>query len=267
MKNANLASKGTSLKGVRLNKFISYSGLCSRREADQFIRNKKVIVNNVIIRDLGCYVYPHKDQVKVSGKIVQIPTHKIYIAFNKPKKVLSTTKDSKGRVCVSDFFKERKNFRVFPVGRLDWSSEGLILLTNDGDFSEKILRPKNKIAKTYLVKLDNEVNYKHLDRLVRGVSTEKGRLNALYAQDMKVARRRSKKMGASTWVKVIIDEGKNRQLHRMFQSIGFSIKVLRRVAIGRLKLKSLKPGESFLLKPSDIKKIFLLPSELRKQKY
>ena len=265
MKNASLAAKGThQLKGVRLNKFISYSGLCSRREADHFIRNKKVIVNNVIIQDLGCYVYPHKDQVKVSGKILQTPHHKVYIAFNKPKKVLSTTKDSKGRVCVSDFFKKRKNFRIFPVGRLDWSSEGLILLTNDGDFCEKILRPKSKVSKTYLVKLDKEISSKHLDRLVRGVSTQKGRLKALYAQNIKASGRRKSRNNSSTWVKVIIDEGKNRQLHRMFQSIGFSIKVLRRVAIGRLKLKSLKPGESFLLKPSDIKKLFLLPAELRK---
>ena len=178
--------------------------------------------------------------------------------------MISTTKDSKGRVCISDFFKKRKNLRIFPVGRLDWGSEGLILLTNDGDFSEKILQPKNKIPKTYVVKLSDSVTSKQLDRLVRGVSTEKGRFKALYAQYIKATGRRNKKMGASTWIKIIIDEGKNRQLHHMFKSIGFSIKVLRRIAIGRLKLKSLKPGESFLLSPTDIKKLFVLPPELKK---
>ncbi len=217
-----------------------------------------------MVQELGYQINPHKDQVRIDGTILQIPTRKIYIAFNKPKKVLSSTKDPKDRVCISDFFKKRKNFRIFPVGRLDWSSEGLILLTNDGDFSEKILQPKNKIPKTYVVKLSGSVSSKQLDRLVRGVSTEKGRFKALYAQYIKATGRRNKKTGASTWIKIIIDEGKNRQLHHMFKSIGFSIRVLRRVAIGRLKLKSLRPGESFLLSPSDMKKLFLLPMELKK---
>ena len=222
------------------------------------------MVNNVVVPELGHHIYPHKDQVKVAGKILQVPIHNIYIAFNKPKKVLTTMNDPKERVCIADFFKKRKNLRIFPVGRLDWSSEGLILLTNDGDFSEKILQPKNKIPKTYVVKLSGSITSKQLDRLVRGVSTEKGRFKALYAQYIKATGRRNKKTGAATWIKIIIDEGKNRQLHHMFKSIGFSIKVLRRIAIGRLKLKSLKPGESFLLSPSDIKKLFLSPMELKK---
>lgn len=264
MKNESVEGRHLRLKYIRLNKFISCCGFCSRRDADEFIRNKKVIVNNVVVQELGHKIDPHKDQVRIGGTILKIPTRKIYIAFNKPKHVLSTTRDPKGRVCISDFFKKRKNFRVFPVGRLDWDSEGLILLTNDGDFSEKILQPKNKIPKTYVVKLSGSITPKQLDRLVRGVSTEKGRFKALYANYIKATGRRNKKVGASVWVKIIIDEGKNRQLRYMFQSIGFSIKILRRVAIGRLKLKALKPGESFLLNSSDIKKLFLVPLELKK---
>ena len=247
---------------MRLNKFISSSGFCSRRTADQFIKNKKVMVNNVKTLDPGCPIHPQKDQVKVNGKILKICQNKIYIAFNKPKKILTTMKDPKGRICISDYFKKTKKNSVFPVGRLDWNSEGLMILTNDGDFAEKVLQPKHKTPKTYLVKLSGRPSRKQLERLRKGVSTQRGRFKALYAQAIKSKKLRKNSSSAS-WIKIIIDEGKNRQLHYMFQSLGFSIKTLRRTAIGRLKLRSLKAGGAYQLGAADIKKVFSIPSEIK----
>ena len=242
---------------MRITRFISSAGVCARRKAIELIQNNKVTINNKQIKDPAFIVHPKTDQVKVQGRIIRIPENKIYIAFHKPEKVITSMEDPKNRLCIADYFKKSKH-RIFPVGRLDWNSRGLILLTNDGDFSMKILHPKNKVPKTYLVKLNGRPFQKHLTRLEKGVYTALGRVKALYAKPVR---------GTSTkhmWIKVIIMEGKNRQLHRMFEKIGFQIKTLKRVAIGKLKLGSLKPGEFSFLRPQDIQKIFTTPSELIK---
>ena len=140
---------------------------------------------------------------------------------------------------------------------MDWHSEGLILLTNDGAFATQITQ--QKVSKTYLVKLNGQPTIAQLTKLKKGVSTEVGRLKALHIQ---LSRKRTSRHSVKTtrsWVTVVINEGRNRQLHRMFEKIGFQIKVLRRIAIGKLKLKSLRPGEYFILSSSDINKIFSVP--------
>ena len=270
------------MKTIRLNHFLSSCGVCARRKAGQLIKNKKVTVNNKLTINSALTIYPEKDIVKVEGKKIHLPQAKWYIAFNKPKKVLTTMSDPKNRPCIADFFIPKGGARakgykplfpgqglniskdhyskqgslVFPVGRLDWHSEGLILLTNDGRFSA--LLTKQKTPKTYFVKLNGQPTAAQLIKLTKGVYTEVGRLKAVYAQ-----RVRGRASGRQAWVKVILTEGRNRQLHRMFEKIGFQIKVLRRTAIGRLKLRSLKPGGFFMLSPEDIKKVFSQPSELK----
>ena len=165
--------------------------------------------------------------------------------------------DPKNRLCISSYFNKQKE-RIFPIGRLDWHSEGLILLTNDGSFAMKT----QKIPKTYMIKVNGRPTSAQLSKLKTGVSTEAGRLKALYIKPL-----RKTKIKKYSWIKVILAEGRNRQLHRMFEKIGFQIKVLKRTGIGKLKLKSLKSGEYFYLSPLDIKKVFSLPSEIQNNKY
>jgi len=242
---------------MRITRFISSAGVCARRKAFEFLQTHNITVNGERIIDPNFLVHSKRDQVKVQGKIIQIPEDKIYIAFHKPEKVLTTMNDPKNRVCIADYFKKSR-YRLFPVGRLDWSSKGLILLTNDGDFAMKVLHPRYQVPKTYFVKLNGRPHQKQLNKLEKGIYTELGKLKALYAKPLRKSR--TKHM----WIKIILNEGKNRQLHRLFEKIGFQIKDLKRVAIGRLKLGSLKAGESFFLTSKDIEKIFATPSELVK---
>ena len=244
-------------QNIRLNHFLSSCGICSRRKADEMIKYKTVTVNNKRVQNPAIKIHPETDDVKIEGKQVKPLGKKWYIAFNKPKKVLTSMNDPKNRPCIADYFKRRKT-RIFPVGRLDWNSEGLILLTNDGHFSMKVTQ--HKIPKTYIVKLNGRPTMSQLSKLKKGVHTEVGKLKALYIEPLR------KKKSQHSWIKVILAEGRNRQLHRMFEKIGFQIKVLKRTGIGKLKLKSLKPGESFPLSTSDIKKVFSLPSETQKTK-
>ena len=157
----------------------------------------------------------------------------LYIAFYKPQKTLTTLSDPKNRRTVIDFLHSIPE-RIFPVGRLDWNTEGLLLLTNDGDFALKITHPSKKITKTYLVKLDGRLKQAQKAKLLKGVSTPQGKVKALRIETIKMA---SKKY---EWVKIIIAEGKNRQIHNMFEKVGLSLKKLKRIAIGGLKIGKFK---------------------------
>ena len=233
---------------LKLSHFLSLAGVASRRRGSALIKAGHVCVNSQKIRDPAYKVSYKQDKVFVCKKLIKIPSKKWYIAFNKPPKVLTSLSDPKGRPCVSSYFPKVKE-SLFPVGRLDWDSEGLLLLTNDGDFAHQVLTKKP--PKTYMLKLSRSPSSAQLNKLIKGVRTEIGMLKAVYAG---FCRHRSQK-----WVKVILTEGRNRQLHRMFEKLGFHIKVLRRVSIGRLKLRSLKLGECFVLSPQDKQKIFLSP--------
>jgi len=227
---------------IRLNHFISKYAYYSRREADSLIKDGRVRLNDHIVNRLSSFVNIKKDHVKVKGRIIRPFVLPVYIAFNKPEKTLTTSRDPSRRMTVFHYFKKLKT-RVFAVGRLDWNTEGLLLLTNDGEFSQRVMR--SNIPKTYLAKLDGKVSLKKLEKLKRGVSIPGGRVKALSVY---------RKSGA--WIQIVITEGKNRQIHHMFNKIGFSVKRLKRVAIGRLKLGSLKKGEARYLSPKELKKIF-----------
>ena len=243
---------------IKLNHFLSLSGDVSRRKAIALIKSGQVCVNRQSISDPAYRVLPQTDKIWLKGKLlkwVQDP-QKWYIAFNKPTKVLTSLSDPKGRVCVSDYFPKIRE-RLFPVGRLDWHSEGLLLMTNDGDFAHQVLIKKP--PKTYLLKLNRPPSKAQLLQLKKGVRTDIGFLKAL---SVSFTRSRSRR-----WVRVILSEGKNRQLHRMCEKLGLHIRVLRRIAIGRLKLRSLKSGEYFFLSIQDKRKVLAYPDFHKRQNH
>ena len=241
----------TGLEPVRLNKYLSECGVVSRRKADELITEGAVLVNGKKVFELGTKITPAHDRITVNGKPVKPATEKVYILFHKPKNVVTTMDDPEGRPSIADFFK-RISMRVFPVGRLDWDTEGMILLTNDGEFAQKVNHPSQEILKTYLVKVNGKPTEHHFERLRSGVSVIGGRVNARHVERVK--------RGDSDqydWIKIMIGEGKNRQVRRMFEKIGFDVLKLQRVAIGRLRMPgNLERGEFVFLTPKGLEKIF-----------
>ena len=230
---------------IRLNLFISkYAGF-SRREADALIQAKKIKVNGQTVLKTPVFVDSKKDKIQVNKKIISPFVHPIYIAFHKPEKTITASKETTRRPTVYHYLRKIRQ-RVFHVGRLDWNTQGLLLFTNDGEFAQKILKPRHKLEKTYLAKLDGIPSAGRLEKLKRGVSIPGGgRVKAVSIQKKQKA-----------WVRIAITEGKNKQIHFMFNKIGFSVKRLKRIAIGGLKLGSLKTGQWRLLTQKDLNKIF-----------
>lgn len=235
---------------VRLNKFLALTGAASRRKSDELIEAGKVKVNGHVVRKMGLQITPGEDRVELRGRLVKPPEEMIYILFNKPKNVVTTLHDPEGRPSIKDYFAHIK-MRLFPVGRLDWESEGLLLITNDGDFAQKITHPKENIPKTYHVKLSTTPKDSDLKKLVTGVSIIGGKVKALRAQI--IPTRGSDKY---PWVEIVISEGKNRQVRQMFQKIGCDVMKLQRVAIGELRLGKTQKGKYRLLGTQDLKKLF-----------
>jgi 23S rRNA pseudouridine2605 synthase len=250
--------KDPSAERVRLNKYLADCGVASRRKADELMTEGQVMVNGKKVFELGTRVDPLRDKILVSGKPVRAPSHKVYIMFHKPKNVVTTMEDPLGRPTIAEFF-NRLPVRVFPVGRLDWDTEGLMLLTNDGDFSQRINHPGEEVPKTYMAKVSGKPSDEALQRLVRGVSIIGGRVQALHVERIK--------RGADKydWIKIVVGEGKNRQVRRMFEKIGFDVLKLQRVAVGRLRLGTLKRGEFVFLTEQGIAKIFQKEPMAQKQ--
>ncbi len=235
---------------TRLNKIISESGIASRRQADKLIEDGEVTINGKRVYELGIKVDPNKDRIIVSGKPLKVSHSKMYIALHKPQGVLTTMEDPLGRPTIAQYV-EQMPVKVFPVGRLDWDSEGLIIMTNDGDFAQKIMHPKHEVTKTYLVKLQREPNPDQVRRLLRGVTIMGGKVSAKSLA--KIPRGKSD----HPWYKIIITEGKNRQIRQMFEKINNDVLKLQRIAIGCLKLGKLKRGDWEILEAADMKKIFV----------
>ena len=248
--------KSNNKNSLRINKFLAKWGNVSRRKAEEMIEKGDIFINNKKISRFTTFVDPKKDTVRIKKqKIHAINKSLCYLMFNKPQKVLTTSHDPKGRPTVMDYIKNHKE-RLFPVGRLDWDSEGLLLFTNNGDFSDKILQPRHKIPKTYLVKAKGPLKDSAIRKLLKGISTPVGYKRVDFAKVM------SGKLVSNPWVKIIIYEGKKRQIRLMFDKVGSSVCRLRRTAIGRLKMNKLKSGTYIRLTEKDLEKIFQKPKEL-----
>lgn len=219
---------------ARLQKIISEAGIASRRKAEELILDGKVSVNNKTVHELGTKADPQKDLIKVDGKKIDIKKEKIYIALNKPFGVISSRKDEKDRETVIDLIDS--NEYMYPIGRLDYDSSGLIILTNDGQITNNLIHPKFEVEKVYIVYIEGNINDRVISKFERGIRLDDG-----YTAPAKIEIL-SEEDNLSV-LEVIIHEGKNRQIRRMFDALGYKVVKLKRIRIGNIKLENLKPGE------------------------
>ncbi len=250
----------TTTKLVRLNKLLAERGVASRRGADKLIEEGQVVVNGKKVYELGVKVNPNVDKISVDGKTLKSKTENLYIMFNKPKNVITSMNDPLGRTTVADFMGEVP-VRVYPIGRLDWDSEGLLLLTNDGDFAQKVMHPKTEVTKTYHVKLEGQPQPYQIKKLLSGVSIPGGRVKAKHVEKLKLSKTKGQKTSENNdWYKIIITEGKNHQVREMFKKIGFDVMKLHRVAIGKLRIGQLERGQLVYLNDAAAARVFLADS-------
>lgn len=228
---------------IRLNKYLSQQGLASRRQADTLISEGKVLVNDQPAK-LGTTIDPDKDTVKFLGKVVASnkPELETYLVY-KPLGYVSTTSDPQGRPTVTSLVKS--STRLYPIGRLDQDSEGLILLTNDGDLAYRLTHPKHHVPKTYHALVTGNVTPAKLNRLRRGVMLKDGRTAPAQIEVIRP-------QGNKSLLSITIFEGRNRQIRRMFSTQKLEVEKLKRVAIGELELGDLKPGNSKKLDTKDL---------------
>lgn len=215
----------------RLQKLLSRAGIASRREAEKIIAAGRVTVDGKVITELGAKADPAKNKIRVDGKPLRFDAEKIYLLLNKPRGYVSTAKDERGRPTVLDLVKEIPA-RVYPVGRLDLNSEGLLLLTNDGELTNALIHPSFRVDKTYRVKVTGAVTEENLDKLRAGVELEDGL----------TAPAEVFKLNADT-VEITIHEGRNRQVRRMFTAVGCDVKRLRRISFAGLTLDGVGVGK------------------------
>lgn len=220
---------------IRLNRVISQDGLASVREADELIRQGRVLVNGSAVTGLGVMVDPRTDRITVDGEPVGGPKKKHYYLFFKPKGVVSTMDDPQSRSSISDFT-GALSVRVFPAGRLDYDADGLLLLTNDGRIANLAMHPRSKLPKTYQVKVAGALTERELARFAGGVSIEGKKTLPARIVPLEVR-------PTNAWYEVTLSEGRNRQLKKMFGLFGKRVQKIRRIAIGPLRLEGMAPGE------------------------
>jgi pseudouridine synthase len=231
---------------IRLNRFLALCGISSRRESENLIASGRIKINGRTVRKQGIKIDPDKDKVSFDGVIIN-PEEKLYLIINKPKGYVTTSFDPQKRPTVLDLIPDIEA-RVYPVGRLDYNSEGLLILTNDGDFSFRLIHPKYKVGKIYIVKLYGGFSPKKLEKLRTGVMLSDG-----LTAPCRVKLVRAK--GKETILEMEIYEGKKRQIRRMCTSLGYRVVELRRVQIGTLKLGGLKSGAYRYLGPNEVGKL------------
>jgi 23S rRNA pseudouridine2605 synthase len=229
---------------VRLQKFLADAGVASRRAGEQFILDGRVSVNGEKIRRLGTKVDPLHDEVTVDGKPVHV-RRKLYVALHKPVGCVCSHQDERGRPTIYDLLPKEWQI-VHSVGRLDFDSEGLIFLTNDGQFSLRLTHPRFGVRKKYIATVEGEVTAEMLRRFTQGIFDAGERLKALSAKMISGSRARSV-------VELEMGEGKNREVRRLFESQGLTVKKLQRTQIGKIKLGELKPGRWRTLTETEIK--------------
>jgi pseudouridine synthase len=247
------ADSASSPKLARLQKILSQAGIASRRHAEEMIEAGRVMVNGQVITQLGAKADPTRDHIRVDGKLIAGAERHRYFVLNKPKGFVTTVSDPEGRPTVMQFF-SRMHERLYPVGRLDYESEGLLLVTNDGELANQLTKAASGIEKTYLVKVSGHPSEQELDLLRSGVPIEREGPGSRKVHTAPAQIRRVRE-GDNPWFEVVLIEGRNRELRKMFQSIGHFVEKIRRVGYGPLvldqepgKLRELEPEELSLLR-------------------
>ena len=235
---------------MRLQKVIAQAGIASRRKAEEMISSGLVKVNGEVMKGQG-YVVSETDTVEVSGKIISKSEKKVYYILNKPKGFVTTVKDQFARPCVIDLVSEEINERVYPAGRLDYNTEGLLILTNDGDFVNKITHPKNKIEKKYVAIVNGKISEENIEKLKKGVVIDGKKTYPAKVFLSEIFKDKSV-------VEITISEGRNRQVRKMLEVVGHNVIELNRVSIGNLEIGNLKLGRIRKLNPNEVQALLNL---------
>ena len=236
------------MEKIRINKFLAELGIGSRRAIDKMIEEKRIKVNGVLAES-GIKV-DKSDKISVNGKLLEFEKKKkVYFMLNKPKRVLSTAKDERGRKTVVDLIDTKE--RIFPIGRLDYDTEGLLLLTNDGEIFNKVIHPRTEVYKTYLVEARGNINMTTLNKLKRGIMLDDKMTLPAKAKILLADERH-------TELHFAIKEGRNRQVRRMFESVGHPVINLKRIMLGELNLDGLEVGEYRPLTKKEINYLYSL---------
>lgn len=218
----------------RLQKYMARCGIASRRKAEEIILQGHVKVNGIIVKELGSKVDPEKDEITVYGKIIYEKEEHIYIKLYKPEGYITTVKDQFNRKTVLDLINIKE--RIYPIGRLDYDTSGLLLLTDDGDLANKLMHPKYRIFKTYEVELKGSINKESINILRKGVLIDGYKTAPAKVKLLKQTQN-------NTSVQISIHEGKNRQVRKMFEAVGNKVIKLKRISFGNIGLGQLKPGQ------------------------
>ena len=220
---------------MRIAKFMAAAGVASRRKCEELIFEGKVKVNGIVISEPGTQVDPENDEVRVGNRKIVLSTTQVYIMLNKPSGCVSTCTDDKGRMTVLDCLPQIKE-RIYPVGRLDFMTEGLLLLTNDGDFAQRLTHPRNEVSKSYVAAISGTLSEDEIRQLERGVFIEGGKTAPARIKVTKSA-------PSKTELVITIHEGRNHQVRKMFEAVEKNVIYLKRIAEGGLELGTLKKGE------------------------
>ena len=237
----------------RLQKVIAESGITSRRKAEELIKKGKVKVNGKIITELGTRV-SNKDRIEVNNEIIEKETKEYYL-LNKPRGVITSTRDEKNRKTVVDLIDTPA--RIYPVGRLDYDTTGALLLTNDGDFANIVMHPTSEIDKVYLAKLEGIIKGEQINTLKNGI-----KLDNIIVKASRIKLKKVNKDTNTSLVEITIHEGKNHQVKRMFEAVGYHVEKLTREKIGFFDIKELKSGEYRKLNTKEVQKIYGLKKKL-----
>ena len=248
-KSASAAAAGSG--GERLQKILSQAGIASRRLAEELIAQGRVQVNGVTVTQLGTKADPARDEIKVDGRRIRAEQRRRYVLLNKPRGYITSRSDPQGRPTVMDLLKEVKEY-VYPVGRLDYDSEGLLLLTNDGELAARLTHPRHEVEKVYEARVRGVPDAHALDRLARGVTIE-GRRTA--PARVRASEPVVRSGGEQTIVELTIHEGRYRQVRQMFEAVGHPVVRLKRVRIGPIEDPQMPPGHWRELTPREVAKL------------
>jgi len=232
----------------RLQKVLAQAGVASRRKCEELILAGKVEVNDEVVTTLGVKVNPAEDVIKVNGRLIKAE-NKVYVILHKPKGVITSVKDPQGRRVVTDYLKGIGE-RVYPVGRLDYDTEGLLLLTNDGEFANLLTHPSHHVPRTYLAYVKGVPHGDVLDKLRKGVMLDDGKTAPAEVEYHDVAPDQKQSV-----ISITIYEGRNRQVRRMFEKVGFPVTRLRRIQFGSLFLQGLPRGKYRILSAQEVKEL------------